>query len=322
MGDGFRSRGWVLGRPRRRGGLRRRARHDRAGRPPTGRIVTERYWHSWTPSTAGQIASAGKSVAAVLVGALHGAGPVRLDAAVTDVMGPGWSRADAARERAVTVRHLLTMSSGLDAELRYAAAPETRFFYNNPAYLKTFAVIERAAGRSVQEMTRDRLSSRIGLAAAEWRPAVEADGTPGYRLWMTARDMARFGLLVAGGRWGADPVLADTAFLAATLSPQAPDNPAYGFLWWLNGQATYRLPGPAALPTFAGPLVPSAPPDLVAALGAGDKKIYVSRALGVVVVRHGASASADALPLGPSGFGEEMWRRLRAAMRYGAAPGG
>jgi hypothetical protein len=189
-------------------------------------------------------------------------------------------------------------------------------------YFKTFAVIERAAGRSVQEVTRDGLSSRIGLAGAEWRPVVEADGTPGYRLWMAARDMAPFGLLVAaGGRWGADPVLADTAFVAAMLSPQAPDNPAYGFLWWLNGPATYRLPGPAALPTFAGPLVPGAPPDIVAALGAGDKKIYVSRAMGVVV-RHGAAADADALPLGPSGVDEELWRRFRAAMRYGAAPGG
>src|SRR3712207_7221197 len=51
------------------------------------------------------------------------------------------------------------------------------------------------------------------------------------------------------------------------LSPQAPDNPAYGFLWWLNGQRTHRLPGPMRMRTFAGPLIPSAPPDLVSALG-------------------------------------------------------
>jgi CubicO group peptidase (beta-lactamase class C family) len=177
--------------------------------------------------------------------------------------------------------------------------------------------VEQAAGRPVNDVMREQLSSRIGLRAAEWRPVVEADGTPGFRLWMSARDMARFGLLVAAhGQWAGEPVLRDTAFLAAMLSPQAADNPAYGYLWWLNGQSAYRLPGPMTLPTFDGPLLPDAPPDLVSALGRGDKKIYVSRALDVVVVRHGADASDDVLPLGPSSFDAELWRRLRPAMRY------
>jgi CubicO group peptidase (beta-lactamase class C family) len=287
-----------------------------------GRIVAERYWRGWTPATPQQIASAGKSVAAVLVGGLHARGRLALDTPVTAVVGPGWSRADAARERAVTVRHLLTMASGLDAQLRYERPPGTRFFYNNSAYFKLFDVIQHAAGRSVPEVMREQLAGPIGLEEAQWRPVVEADGTPGFRLWMTARDMARFGLLVAaGGRWGESSVLADTAFLAAMLARQAPDNPAYGYLWWLNGQPSYRLPGPTTAPTFTGPLIPSAPPDLVSALGAGDKKIYVSRALGVVLVRHGPAATGDdaendSLPLGPSSFDDELWRRLRAAMRY------
>jgi CubicO group peptidase (beta-lactamase class C family) len=282
-----------------------------------GRLVAERYWRGWTPATAAQIASAGKSVAAVLVGGLQERGRLRLGDTVSAILGPGWSRAAPAAERAITVRHLLTMSSGLDEDLRVVVPAGTRFYYNNPAYFKTFDVIQRAAGRGVNDVMREQLSSRIGLRAAEWRAVVEEDGTPGFRLWMTARDMARFGLLVAArGRWAGEPVVADTAFLAAMLAPQAPDNPAYGYLWWLNGQGTYRLPGPMALPTYRGPLVPNAPPDLASALGRGDKKIYVSRALDVVVVRHGLDATDDVLPLGPSSFDDELWRRLRAAMRY------
>jgi CubicO group peptidase (beta-lactamase class C family) len=282
-----------------------------------GRIVAERYWHGWTPSTSAQIASAGKSVAAVLVGGLQDRGRLRLADSVSNIIGAGWSRAARTEERAVTVRHLLTMSSGLDDRLQYVAPAGSRFFYNNSAYFTLFAVMERAAGRAVDDVMREQLSSRIGLRAAEWRPAVEADGTPGFRLWMSARDMARFGLLiVANGQWSGEPIVRDSAFLAAMLSPQAPDNPAYGYLWWLNGQSAYRLPGPMTLPTFRGPLLPDAPPDLVSALGRGDKKIYVSRALDVVVVRHGADASEEVLPLGPSSFDAELWRRLRTAMRY------
>jgi CubicO group peptidase (beta-lactamase class C family) len=282
-----------------------------------GRIVAERYWRGWTPSTSAQIASAGKSVAAALVGGLQERGRLRLADTVSNVIGAGWSRATPDQERAVTVRHLLTMSSGLDDRLQYVAPAGRRFFYNNSAYFTLFAVLERAAGRPVNDVMREQLSSRIGLRSAEWRPAVEADGTPGFRLWMSARDMARFGLLVAaGGQWAGEPILRDTAFLAAMLSSQAADNPAYGYLWWLNGQSAYRLPGPMTLPTFDGPLLPDAPRDLVSALGRGDKKIYVSRALDVVVVRHGADASDDVLPLGPSSFDAELWRRLRPAMRY------
>lgn len=98
-------------------------------------------------------------------------------------------------------------------------------------------------------------------------------------------------------------------------SPQAPDNPACGYLWWLDGQATYRRPGPAALPTSRGAPVPNAPPELASAPGRGDEKIHVPRALDVVVVRHGADATDDGLPLGPSSCDDELWRRLRAAMR-------
>lgn len=282
-----------------------------------GRIVAERYWSGWTPATRGQIASAGKSVASVMIGGLAAAGRLRLTDSVSRVVGPGWSRASEAEERRVTVRHLLSMTSGLDDSLRAATRPGERFYYNTTAYMKLFDVMERASGRAVNDVLRDQLSAPIGLQGAEWRPTVEGDGTRGYRLWMSARDMARFGsLIAAGGRWAGAPVLADTAYLAAMLAPQGADNAAYGYLWWLNGQPTYRLPGPMELPTMRGALVPSAPPDLVSALGRGDKKIYVSRALGVVVVRHGTDASEAGSPLGPSSFDEELWARLRAAMRY------
>jgi hypothetical protein len=64
-------------------------------------------------------------------------------------------------------------------------------------------------------------------------------------------------------------------------------------------------------------LIPSAPTDLVAALGKGDKKIYVSPKLGLVVVRHGEEADANGgNPLALSSFDEQFWQRLRVAMRY------
>ncbi|MCU0633555.1 MAG: beta-lactamase family protein [Gemmatimonadaceae bacterium] len=281
-----------------------------------GRIVAERYWGGWTASRDSVIASAGKSVSAFLVGQLIDQGRVQLDDAASRHLGAGWSRAPLV-EAQITVRHLLSMSSGLDESLRAVADPGTRFFYNNPAYYQLFGVIERAGGQALQALSRTLLFDRIGMQSASWRPNIDT-GELGYVLSCTARDMARFGLLIAaGGRWNGQPLLRDTTFFRAMLSSSSGSNPAYGYLWWLNGKSSYRLPGPAALPTLSGSLVPSAPSDLVAALGAGDKKIYVSPALELVVVRHGVEADpAGGNPLARSAFDEQLWQRLRTALRY------
>ena len=57
----------------------------------------------------------------------------------------------------------------------------------------------------------------------------------------------------------------------------------------------------------AGPLIPAAPADLVAALGALDRKLYVVPSLKLVVVRMGA-ATPD------RGFDQQLWLRLMKAI--------
>ena len=67
----------------------------------------------------------------------------------------------------------------------------------------------------------------------------------------------------------------------------------------------------------SGQLIPSAPSDLVAALGQGDKKIYIVPGLELVIVRHGEEADVAAgNPLAISTFDEQWWQRLKVALRY------
>ena len=67
------------------------------------------------------------------------------------------------------------------------------------------------------------------------------------------------------------------------MHPSQELNPSYGYLWWLNGQAKV-MRGGRLVP---GPLVPSAPPDLIAALGAFQRKLYVVPSQQLVVTRLG-----------------------------------
>ena len=281
-----------------------------------GRIVAERYWRGWTASKDSTIASAGKSVLSVVIGELARQGRVGMDSLASKYLGVGWSRS-AVSESRITVRQLMGMMSGLDDSLKFVAQPGNRFYYNNPAYYQLFNIAQTASGQDLTTLSRTLLFNRIGMSGASWSPNVDV-GEFGYSLRCNARDMARFGLLALHrGSWDGVRIVADSAWFAASWRAVPVDNGAYGLLWWLNGSASFRGPGPYLLPTQSGSLVPSAPSDMVAALGKGDKKIYVVPSLELVVVRHGAesdvAASANALAV--SVFDEQWWQRLRRAFR-------
>lgn len=275
-----------------------------------GRLVVEKAWGVGEDATR-DVASAQKSVVSLLTGIAVGKGLFALDDEVTSLLGAGWSNDTPANEAGITVRHLLTMTSGLDTSLERVAAPGSAWLYNTDAYHRLELVLETRSQLSLQELTRQWLLDPIGAGPSAWTKRAfqkDAKGVPVSALEMSARDMARVGLVVlAEGRW-ADTPLVPAAYLSSALSPSQQLNPGYGLLWWLNGQTRYLLPPSAPKD---GMLVPSGPPDLVAALGAADQKIYVSRSTGLVVVRQGKAAASGAQAL--SGFDDELWKRIMAA---------
>ena len=65
------------------------------------------------------------------------------------------------------------------------------------------------------------------------------------------------------------------------------------------------------------PLIPAAPREMVSALGALDRKLYIVPSQGLVVVRLGNIAHPASTPASKS-FDEEFWRRLSSATGAGA----
>jgi CubicO group peptidase (beta-lactamase class C family) len=280
-----------------------------------GRMVAERYWQGWDLTSVGPVFSAGKTITGALVGDLAAEGLVALDAPVSTYLGAGWSRAGAA-EPAITVRHLLSMSSGLDDSLRFVDAPGSRFYYNNPAYYQLFGILEAASGQGFADLVRDRLLTRIGMNRTI-AVANTDTGEPGFIFGCSTRDFARFGsLMLQSGRWDGETILRSSAYHLAARTWTGTDNKAYGYLWWLNGSSSYRTPGPYLLPTYSGSLFPEAPMDLVAALGLDDKKLYLVPSRDLVIVRLGdrAPASGGVSPEAISTFDNEFWQRLSLAL--------
>ena len=274
-----------------------------------GRIVAERYWDDWTAETAGPLHSATKSVIATLVGIALDEGLLRdLDQPAAELL-PEWRGRPQA---AITLRHLLTMTSGLELGqpgrmiLRGALARDERAFatgldqahppgtvwgYHNPAYRLLFHVLSEAADQPLPDFARERLFAPLGMQHAQF--ARKRRGKQDLKsLSASARDLARFGLLVLrGGRWG-DRQLVSAEFLTRATQPSQTLNPSYGFLFWLNAGAQHRLPTHRYDdPPSPGRLLPDCPPDLIAALGAQDQKCYVIPSHDLVIVRLGEAAS-------------------------------
>jgi CubicO group peptidase (beta-lactamase class C family) len=251
------------------------------------------------------VASAQKSVSAILAGLAQERGLFRITDSVQKHLGRGWSKASPEQEAIITIRHLLTMTSGLDDDLEFEAPPGTRWYYNSTVYSRVLMCTASAAKLDRNELTKQWLTGPLGMQDSRWenRPlpaGVEARNGVGFAT--TARDLARFGLLIqANGDWNGRTIIKDKQFLHDALHPSQELNPSYGYLWWLNGQPKVMR----GRELIQGPLIPTAPPDLVAALGALQRKVYVVPSENVVVTRIGDNCP----PLDT-----ELWRLITAAM--------
>jgi CubicO group peptidase (beta-lactamase class C family) len=266
-----------------------------------GRILAEQYWQGWDPHTTAKVFSVSKSVIAFLVGRAQAQGLLDIDEYVTTYLEEDWSYALKIFESKVTVRHLLTMTSGLNLLLTFDGQAGTVWKYNTKAFKKLIAVLEAVTGVGIDEYTATMLYAPTGMRDTSWQQD---------KLSCSARDMARFGLMVlAGGQWDGQVLLEDPDYFAAMLDSSQELNAAYGYLWWLNGKDSWVLPDDT---TGAGPIIPSAPADLVSAQGFGDKKIYVVPSMHLVLVRHG-DAAGETFEETLSGFDDTLWQLLMAA---------
>lgn len=277
-----------------------------------GRIVLEHYFGSFTQDSLWYWASAGKTLTSTLVGIAQSEGLLDIDNPTSTYLGTGWTSAPPDKEAMITVRNQLTMTTGLDdgegdadctdaACLQYLADADTRWAYHNAPYTILDEVISSATGQSFPSYFNSRLRNPIGMDGL-WLPV-------GYNnvYFSRARSMARYGLLALNGmEWNGTPILNDDAYFTAATTPSQDLNDSYGYLWWLNGQPSFMIPGLQFV--FPGSLMPHAPADMFSALGKNDQIVNVVPSEGLVLVRMGNPAYTNDLV--PTTFNDEIWEHI------------
>ena len=273
-----------------------------------GKIVLEEYFNGHTNTSPWYWASAGKTLTTAITGIAEDEGLLNIENKVSDYIGTGWTSTTLEKENLITCKNLLTMSSGLDdalgddistSNLKYIADAGNRWAYHN-VYVKLQNVISEASNQTWTNYFNTKLKDKIGMTGA-W---IESNNFNVY--WSTTRSMARFGLLnYANGKWENNQIIPEN-YLNNAISTSQNLNKAYGYLWWLNGKSSFRLP--QSQTQFDGALIPNAPNDMYCALGRDDQKIYVVPSKKLVVVRMGAAANNTNFAL--SNFDNDLWAKI------------
>jgi CubicO group peptidase (beta-lactamase class C family) len=237
---------------------------------------------------------------------------VDLDSPAYDHLPQGRPLSDPRKSR-ITIRHLLTMTSGLAGEARgvvgmptrtgegpfehalgqapnrfgrsiatLATEPGTEWDYSDASMAHLALLFANLTGTELSTFVDDRVLRPIGIEGLSW-DVQGGSGSLGPHtnahtgVHISARELARFGyLFINGGLWGDRTILPRWWVELATRTSQ-PHNPDYGYLWWVN---------------TAGTKWPTLPRDTYAAIGYRSNRCYVIPSLDLVVARVGTGPVA------------------------------
>lgn len=275
-----------------------------------GKIVLERYFGTFTADSLHLWNSAGKTLTGFAVGIAQKEGYLSISDTTSDYLGTGWTNMTASQEEKITIRHQLTMTTGLadtgdifctdPACLNYMADPGTRWAYHNGPYTLLDGVIEDATGLTLNQWVTQKIKTPTGMTGLFVPIAYN-------NIFISnARSMARFGLLMhSEGIWNGNAVLDDPAYFQEMTTSSQAINPSYGYLTWLNGQSSFMLPQSQF--SFPGSPLSQAPADTYSALGKNGQIINIAPSEGLVIVRMG---EADGVSLVPVQYNDSIWARI------------
>ncbi len=221
-----------------------------------GKVIDEWYTDSVKNADKVQIKtrSAVKSWVSLLTGILMEQGKIDLDDPVVKYI-PKWK---AGADSGITVRHLLTMTSGLKqrlvSEMRTGGppviqsadnqnefaftmpitySPDERWSYSNEGVQLLSPILEQAAGIPLYEFAEKYLFNKLGMKDTKLMVDDFGNTLTYAGAKTTVSDFSKIGqLILNGGEWNGEEIISEnTIKLFTTPIPQMKN---YGYLWWID----------------------------------------------------------------------------------------
>jgi len=248
-------------------------------------MVVERYFREGHRFKPHNLKSASKAVLSALIGIAIDEGRFGLDQPIAELLPPAKHLNDP-RKAGITIRHLLTMTSGLKPtsyqsynkwisegdwvqtalDQPLVIDPGTSYQYSTGNSHVLSAILTFASGMSTKEYAIRKLFDPMNITVQGWDTDPNGIFQGGNNLSLIPRDMVKFGqLYLDGGKFGHNQIIPKWWVDLSTSAEQFGANEiygAYGHLWFVR-------PGGR---------------DAFVAVGFGGQYIYVSPEYNCVLV--------------------------------------
>lgn len=276
-------------------------------------ILLEHYWGTQSQATQHDLRSATKSITSLLVGIAIDKGFIN---SIDDKIGQYLTTSGLKvkkcldpRKADITIKNLITMSSGLDCndwdrrskgqedkvykkrnwlqyflDLPMLHDPGTQTSYCTMGQILAVEIVSQATGMPIDVFAQQYLFEPLGIEEVSWgHTSKRKDILPsGKRLYMRSRDLAKIGqLLLHKGQWQGQQVVSEAWVATSTKTTKRLSGLGYGFLWW---NIPFEVAGTPVLAT--------------AAMGNGGQYIFVFPDFNLVAIFTGAAYNSknDKLP--------------------------
>ena len=230
----------------------------------------EQYHDGYGTGSLSNSFSVAKSIIGILVGIALNEGKIK---SLDDPVYKYYPEYASGENRKLKIRHLLTMSSGLDYDESYTSltSPTTRAYYDNKlreqmndlclkeepgkrfeyrssdTQILSF-VLQSATGVSISDYASEKLWKPLGAEHdAQWSLDHENGDEKAYCcIYSNARDFARIGKLVLHkGVWNGKRIVSqgfmDEMLTPAPLLNEGENNLTYGYQWWIREQKGHKV---------------------------------------------------------------------------------
>lgn len=195
-----------------------------------------------------------KSITGMAIGLLISEGRLNLDDRVIDIFGKRKNILGALRQRDITVRHLLTMTSNVSyneasifsgnewtknfLEASVHDVPGESFEYNSMNSYMLSAMITEITGETMMDYLRPRLWEPLGITKIFWETSPQNVTKGGWGLFIRPEDAAKLGqLYLQKGMWKGEQIIPEE-WVEESIKKQTdtakdqPDSGGYGYQIW------------------------------------------------------------------------------------------
>ena len=233
-----------------------------------GKEVLNRAFFPYDLHTVHPVWSVTKSFTSLAMGFLQQEDPVDLNSTWISFF-PEYENEASDTFRRVTLRNLLTMNLGQDAEAiihsgddwirqnlrkQIVYEPGTKFFYNSNCTYLIGRLIEKRTGMHLVDYLKPRLFEPLGITDYYWDRDEESHCLGGYGLHLKTEDLAKVGeCILEHGKWNGKQVIPEEWLKEATRMQvqneteypleRSENRQGYGYCFWGCTRNAFRMSG-------------------------------------------------------------------------------